>query len=77
MQVRLVRVSDRSGKLEEAEVAVGRCLAKGQLESADVFVVDNGADVFVWTGKGAAFSHSSLPVDSSSSAIVIMKSSSL
>jgi hypothetical protein len=35
-------------------VAEGGAVKRGQLDSADVFILDNGAEVFAWIGKGAS-----------------------
>jgi len=54
-QKRLFRLSDNSGKLEFKEVGstTGK-LKKSLLDSKDVFVLDNGAEVFAWIGKGSS-----------------------
>jgi len=49
---RLVRVSDETGAVSFDEVAQGS-LASSMLDSADVFIVDGGEEVFVWVGKAA------------------------
>jgi len=51
---RLCRLSDSSGKLAVTEVATGDKVKKNLLESKDVFILDSGAEVFVWIGKGAS-----------------------
>lgn len=48
---KLFRLSDASGKMEFKEVAVGSAIKKSMLDSNDVFVLDNGAEVFAWIGK--------------------------
>lgn len=48
-------VSDASGSLQITEVAKGK-LAKDMLKSEDVFIVDAGSELFVWIGRGYAFS---------------------
>ena len=50
--VRLIRVSDATGEMEQTEVAVGG-LEQSMLDSDDVFIVDLFTEVFVWVGKGA------------------------
>ncbi|XP_074661046.1 gelsolin-like protein 2 [Tubulanus polymorphus] len=52
---RLFKLSDASGKLEFSEVAQGD-IKKSMLDSADVFIVDTGDHLYVWTGKGASTS---------------------
>jgi hypothetical protein len=53
---RLFRVSDASGSMEMTEIA-DACerghLLRAKLDSADCFIVDSVAGVFVWVGKGA------------------------
>jgi len=51
-EAKLIKVSDSSGSLSMADVASGS-LARDMLDTNDVFVMDNGADIFVWIGKGA------------------------
>jgi len=51
--LKLVRVSDASGSLSSTEVACGDTLERSMLDSKDVFIVDNEAEVFVWVGKEA------------------------
>ena len=45
------KVSDASGKLRITTVVEGK-LDKAKLDSNDVFLVDAGAHLFVWIGKG-------------------------
>eukprot|EP01006_Ploeotia_vitrea_P014078 TRINITY_DN3738_c0_g1_i1.p1 TRINITY_DN3738_c0_g1~~TRINITY_DN3738_c0_g1_i1.p1 ORF type:complete len:837 (-),score=586.38 TRINITY_DN3738_c0_g1_i1:115-2625(-) len=47
----LFQLSDASGEMEMKEVARGK-LSHSQLDTADVFIVDHGAEVFAWVGKG-------------------------
>jgi len=51
---RLFRLSDSSGKLEFTEVSKGKAIKRNQLDSSDVFIMDTGAEVFAWIGKGAS-----------------------
>jgi len=51
---RLFRLSDASGTLTFAEVAQGKNVKRNQLDSNDVFILDTGAEVFAWIGKGAS-----------------------
>jgi hypothetical protein len=51
---RLLRVSDESGSVTVSEVNVGGKLTKAALSSDDVYIVDTGAKVFVWVGRGAS-----------------------
>lgn len=46
-------MSDESGSLQTSLVVEGE-LKKSALDSADVFIVDNGKVVFVWIGSGAS-----------------------
>jgi gelsolin len=50
---RLYRLSDASGAMQFTEVATG-ALSRSQLDSADVFIVDTGKEVFAWVGSGAS-----------------------
>jgi len=49
---KLIKVSDASGALQQQEVASG-ALDRKMLDTTDVFVLDNGAEIFVWIGRGA------------------------
>lgn len=51
---RLFRLSDSSGKMSFNEVASGAKCKKSLLDSSDVFILDTGAEVFAWIGKGAS-----------------------
>jgi gelsolin len=51
---KLFRLSDASGKLEFTEVSKGPMVKRSQLDSSDVFILDTGAEVFAWIGKGAS-----------------------
>eukprot|EP00835_Amoeboradix_gromovi_P004808 NODE_401_length_9344_cov_0.427366.p2 type:complete len:371 gc:universal NODE_401_length_9344_cov_0.427366:1204-2316(+) len=48
----IYRLSDASGQMTftKETLATGK-LARAQLDQNDVFVIDNGTDVFVWIGK--------------------------
>jgi gelsolin len=50
----LFRLSDASGKLEFTEVAKGAAVKRNHLDSNDVFILDTGAEVFAWIGKGSS-----------------------
>jgi len=49
----LFQLSDASGKLEFKQVATGSACKRSLLNSDDVFILDTGAEVFAWIGKGA------------------------
>lgn len=49
----LTRLSDASGSMTFNEVGRGK-LSKDLLSSDDVFVLDNGSEIFAWIGKGAS-----------------------
>lgn len=49
----LWRLSDASGELVFEKVATGK-ISASQLDGNDVFIVDVGAVLFVWVGKGAS-----------------------
>jgi gelsolin len=51
---RLFRLSDASGKLEFTEVAKGKAIKRSMLDANDVFILDTGAEVFAWIGKGSS-----------------------
>jgi len=51
---KLFRLSDASGKMEFAEVAQGPKVKRNLLDSNDVFILDTGAEVFAWVGKGSS-----------------------
>lgn len=50
---RLCRVSDASGKMEMKVVASGTDLNRNMLDSSDVFILDDGYEVFCWVGLDA------------------------
>jgi len=50
----LFRLSDESGTLEFKQLATGSQCKASLLDSSDVFILDNGAEVFAWIGKGAS-----------------------
>jgi len=57
----LLRLSDASGSLTFTEVGVGK-LHHALLSSDDVFVLDNGVEVFAWIGKGSSANERKLAV---------------
>jgi len=50
----LFRLSDATGTMEFTEVGRGNNIKKSQLDSNDVFILDTGAEVFAWIGKGSS-----------------------
>jgi gelsolin len=50
----LLQLSDATGKMEFKEVGRGNAVKRSLLNSHDAFVLDNGAEVFAWIGKGAS-----------------------
>jgi len=50
----LFHLSDASGKMEFKQVGTGSACKKSLLNSDDVFILDTGAEVFAWIGKGAS-----------------------
>ncbi|KAI3319020.1 putative actin-binding protein Fragmin [Xylariaceae sp. AK1471] len=51
---KLWRLSDASGTLEFDTVKEGNDMAKSDLDSNDVFILDTGNSVWVWQGSGAS-----------------------
>jgi len=51
---RLFQLSDASGKMEFKEVGTGATVKRKLLDSNDVFILDTGAEVYTWIGKGAS-----------------------
>lgn len=51
---RLFRLSDASGKITFTEVGVGAGVKRSLLDPNDVFILDTGAEIFAWIGKGAS-----------------------
>jgi len=51
--LKLFRLSDASGALTFTSVADGK-VSKSQLDAKDVFILDAGAEVFAWIGKGSS-----------------------
>jgi len=50
----LFHLSDATGKMEFKQVGTGSGCKKSLLNSDDVFILDTGAEVFAWIGKGAS-----------------------
>jgi len=50
----LFHLSDATGKMEFKQVGTGSTCKKSLLDSNDVFILDTGAEVFAWIGKGAS-----------------------
>ncbi len=50
----LFRLSDNSGQLTFKEEGRGNQVKKSLLDTQDVFIFDNGAEVFAWIGKNAS-----------------------
>jgi gelsolin len=50
----LFQLSDASGKMEFKQVAKGNAVKRNLLNTNDVFVLDNGAEVFAWIGRKAS-----------------------
>jgi len=50
----LFHLSDASGKMEFKQIATGASCKRSLLNSDDVFILDTGAEVFAWIGKGAS-----------------------
>jgi len=53
-QKRLFRLSDASGAMTFTEISQGKNVKRNQLDSSDVFILDTGAEVFAWIGRGAS-----------------------
>jgi gelsolin len=51
---RLFQLSDASGKMEFKEVGKGAAIKRSMLDSNDVFILDTGAEVYAWIGKGSS-----------------------
>jgi len=50
----LFHLSDATGKMVFKQVGTGSQCKKSLLNSDDVFILDTGAEVFAWIGKGAS-----------------------
>jgi len=50
----LFQLSDSTGSMVFKEVGKGSACKKALLDSNDVFILDTGAEVFAWIGKGAS-----------------------
>jgi len=50
----LFHLSDASGTMQFKQIATGSQCKKSLLNSDDVFILDTGAEVFAWIGKGAS-----------------------
>jgi gelsolin len=51
---RLFRLSDASGSMKFEKVGEAGNVKRKLLDSSDVFILDTGAEVFAWIGKGAS-----------------------
>jgi len=51
---RLFRLSDASGKLEFTQVSEGPAVNNKQLNTSDVFILDDGGQVWAWVGKASS-----------------------
>ena len=47
----LWKLSDASGSLKFTQVAEGSKVSRSMLDEEDVFLLDIGAEIFVWVGK--------------------------
>ena len=59
LKKRLFRLSDESGDLEFEKIRKG-LLEPTDLTSDDVYILDNGTDIFIWVGRGASSQEKSL-----------------
>jgi len=50
----LFQLSDATGKMVFKEVGKGKTVKRSLLDSNDVFILDNGAEVYAWIGKKAS-----------------------
>jgi len=50
----LIRISDKTGKLEEEIIAKGDEVSTDKLNHDDVFIFDNGKHCYVWIGSKAS-----------------------
>jgi len=55
---KLLKLSDLSGSLKMAEVGSGK-ISKSLLDDNEVFIADDGSQVFVWIGKNASVAEKS------------------
>jgi gelsolin len=51
---RLFQLSDASGQLTFTQVGEGTAVKRALLQSNDVFVLDDGGQIWAWVGKGAS-----------------------
>jgi len=51
---KLFQLSDASGQMQFKEVAKGGAVKRNLLDTNDVFILDTGAEVFSWIGRGAS-----------------------
>jgi len=51
---KLFRLSDSSGAMEFTLVGEGKSIKRNLLNHDDVFILDDGAEVFAWVGSGAS-----------------------
>jgi len=51
---KLFQLSDATGAMTFKQVASGKDVKKDKLDSNDVFILDNGAEVFAWIGSKAS-----------------------
>jgi len=50
----LFQLSDATGQMVFKQVATGSACKRNLLDPNDVFILDTGAEVFAWIGKGAS-----------------------
>ncbi|XP_065178188.1 gelsolin-like protein 2 [Sycon ciliatum] len=59
----LLRLSDASGGLEMTKIAEGQRFERSRLDSNDVFILDDGTQIFVWIGREASSGESSKAIE--------------
>jgi len=59
----LMKLSDTAGTVSFAEIATGTSINKSLLTSDDVYILDNGEEIFVWIGKSASVAEKKSAMD--------------
>jgi len=60
----MFQLTDAGGKLEFVSVGRGKSVTSAKLDTNDVFVIDVGAEIYVWIGKGASKAEKNMSMSS-------------
>eukprot|EP01095_Lingulamoeba_sp_RSL-Kostka_P017415 TRINITY_DN9020_c0_g1_i1.p1 TRINITY_DN9020_c0_g1~~TRINITY_DN9020_c0_g1_i1.p1 ORF type:complete len:388 (-),score=162.89 TRINITY_DN9020_c0_g1_i1:137-1300(-) len=57
---KMFKLSDETGQIEFTLIAEDHAISKDLLDTNDVFIVDNGCEIFAWCGKNCSYNESRL-----------------